>query len=82
MTNEAAMKLSAAPIRFQRVEARAQRRGFRAVRMNLNGSMTPTRIGRARPERRGLPGTQRPDETIIFAIGTIPAARRSTATTR
>ncbi|MBK6703879.1 MAG: M28 family peptidase [Caulobacteraceae bacterium] len=70
VTNEVAMEtFRRANLDFNELKSRAQRRGFRAVRMNLNGSMRlETRV-----EQRTtynvvgtLRGTQRPDERIIY----------------
>ncbi|MCX7358571.1 MAG: M28 family metallopeptidase [Alphaproteobacteria bacterium] len=71
MTNEVAMEtFRRANLDFNELKSRAQRRGFRAVRMNLNGSMHLE----TRAEQRTsynvigvLPGTQRPDETIMYS---------------
>lgn len=71
MNNEVAMEtFRRANLDFNELKSRAQRRGFRAVRMNLTGSMElHTNI-----EQRTtynvvgvLPGTQRPNETIIYS---------------
>jgi Zn-dependent M28 family amino/carboxypeptidase len=71
MNNEVAMEtFRRANLDFNELKQRAQRRGFRAVRMNLTGSMTlNTRIEeRATYNVVGvLPGTQRPDETILYS---------------
>lgn len=82
MTNEVAMEtFRRARLDFNELKARAQRQGFRAVRMNLNGSMRLE----TRTEQRTtynvvgvLPGTQRPDETIMYSahwdhLGRCPA---------
>ncbi len=71
MTNEAAMEtFRRANLDFNELKSRAQRPGFRAVRMNLNGSMRLE----TRTEQRTtynvvgvLRGTQRPDETIMYS---------------
>lgn len=71
MTTEVAMEtFRRANLDFTELKSRAQRRGFRAVRMNLNGSMTlNTNIEtRATSNVVGiLPGTERPDETIMYS---------------
>jgi Zn-dependent M28 family amino/carboxypeptidase len=82
ITNDVAMEtFRRANLDFNELKARAQRPGFRAVRMNLNGSITLN----TRVEQRTtynvigvLPGTQRPDETIIYSahwdhLGRCPA---------
>jgi Zn-dependent M28 family amino/carboxypeptidase len=71
LTNEVAMEtFRRANLDFNELKARAQRPGFRAVRMNLTGSMRLE----TRTEQRTtynvvgvLPGTQRPDETVIYS---------------
>jgi Zn-dependent M28 family amino/carboxypeptidase len=71
VNNDVALELfSRARLDFAELRQRAQRRGFRAVRMNLNGSITlDTNI----EERTTynvvgvLPGTERPDETVIYS---------------
>lgn len=82
MTNEVAMEtFRRANLDFSELKSRAQRRGFRAVRMNLNGSM---RLETRAEQRTSynvigvLPGTQRPDETIMYSahwdhLGRCPA---------
>ena len=82
MTNEVAMEtFRRANLDFSELKSRAQRRGFRAVRMNLNGSM---RLETRAEQRTSynvigvLAGTQRPDETIMYSahwdhLGRCPA---------
>ncbi|MGQ0531888.1 MAG: M28 family metallopeptidase [Caulobacteraceae bacterium] len=80
--NDVAMEtFRRANLDFNELKARAQRRGFRAVRMNLTGSLRLE----TRTEQRTtynvvgvVPGTQRPDETIIYSahwdhLGRCPA---------
>jgi Zn-dependent M28 family amino/carboxypeptidase len=82
VNNDVAMELFArARLDFAELRQRAQRRGFRAVRMNLRGSITlETNI----EERTTynvvgvLPGTERPNETVIYTahwdhLGRCPA---------
>jgi Zn-dependent M28 family amino/carboxypeptidase len=82
INNEVAMEtFRRANLDFAELKARAQRRGFRAVRMNLTGSLALS----TRVEQRTtynvvglLPGTTRPDETIIYSahwdhLGRCPA---------
>lgn len=71
MNNEVAMEsFRRANLDFAELKQRAQRRGFRAVRMNLTGSL---RLETSIEQRTThnvigvLPGTQRPDETIIYS---------------
>ncbi|MEZ5956225.1 MAG: M28 family metallopeptidase [Hyphomonadaceae bacterium] len=71
MTNEVAMEtFRRANLDFDELKSRAQRPGFRAVRMNLNGSM---RLETRTEERTTynvvgvLRGTQRPDETLMYS---------------
>ena len=71
INNEVAMEtFRRANLDFAELKSRAQRRGFRAVRMNLTGSM---RLETRAEQRTSynvvgvLPGTQRPDETIIYS---------------
>lgn len=70
INNEVAMEtFRRANLDFNELKARAQRPGFRAVRMNLTGSM---RLETSAEQRTTynvvgvLPGTERPDETIIY----------------
>jgi Zn-dependent M28 family amino/carboxypeptidase len=70
INNEVAMEtFRRANLDFNELKARAQRRGFRAVRMNLTGSL---RLETSAEQRTTynvvgvLPGTERPDETIIY----------------
>jgi Zn-dependent M28 family amino/carboxypeptidase len=80
--NDVAMEtFRRANLDFAELKARAQRPGFRAVRMNLTGSL---RLD-TRTEQRTtynvvgiLPGTQRPNETIMYSahwdhLGRCPA---------
>ncbi len=71
MTNEVAMEtFRRANLDFNELKARAQRPNFRAVRMNLNGSMTLNTNIETRTTSNVigiLPGTQRPDETIMYS---------------
>ncbi|MGD9965667.1 MAG: M28 family metallopeptidase [Hyphomonadaceae bacterium] len=82
INNEVAMEtFRRANLDFTELKARAQRRGFRAVRMNLTGSL---RLD-TRTEQRTtynvvgvLRGTQRPNETIMYSahwdhLGRCPA---------
>ncbi len=70
INNDVAMEtFRRARLDFNELKARAQRPGFRAVRMNLNGSLHLE----TRAEERTtynvvgvLPGTERPDETVIY----------------
>ncbi|MGE0185824.1 MAG: M28 family metallopeptidase [Hyphomonadaceae bacterium] len=70
INNDVAMEtFRRAGLDFAELKARAQRQGFRAVRMNLTGSLTlHTRI----EERSSynivarLPGASRPNETVIY----------------
>ncbi|MEZ5961373.1 MAG: M28 family metallopeptidase [Hyphomonadaceae bacterium] len=71
INNEVAMEtFRRANLDFNELKGRAQRPGFRAVRMNLTGSM---RLETRTEERTTynvvgvLPGTQRPDETLIYS---------------
>jgi Zn-dependent M28 family amino/carboxypeptidase len=71
INNDVAMEtFRRANLDFAELKQRAQRRGFRAVRMNLTGSM---RLETRAEQRTSynvvgmLPGTQRPDETIIYS---------------
>jgi Zn-dependent M28 family amino/carboxypeptidase len=71
INNDLAMEtFRRANLDFAELKQRAQRRGFRAVRMNLTGSM---RLETRAEQRTSynvvgmLPGTQRPDETIIYS---------------
>ncbi len=71
INNDVAMEtFRRARLDFAELKSRAQRRGFRAVRMNLTGSM---RLETRAEQRTSynvvgvLPGTQRPDETIIYS---------------
>jgi Zn-dependent M28 family amino/carboxypeptidase len=82
MNNEVAMEtFRRANLDFSELKSRAQRSGFRAVRMNLNGSMTLNTSVEQRTTYNVvgvLPGTQRPDETIIYSahwdhLGRCPA---------
>jgi Zn-dependent M28 family amino/carboxypeptidase len=82
VNNDVAMELfSRARLDFNELKQRAQRRGFRAVRMNLDGSIAlQTNI-----EQRStynvvgvLPGRTRPNETMIYTahwdhLGRCPA---------
>jgi len=70
MNNDVAMEtFRRANLDFNELKLRAQRQGFRAVRMNLTGSL---RLETSAVERTTynvvgvLPGTERPDETIIY----------------
>jgi Zn-dependent M28 family amino/carboxypeptidase len=82
INNEAALEtFRRANLDFNELKSRAQRRGFRAVRMNLTGSLALS----TRVEERTtynvvgvLPGTARPDETIMYSahwdhLGRCPA---------
>ncbi len=71
ITNEVAMEtFRRANLDFTELKSRAQRRGFRSVRMNLTGSM---RLETRAEQRTSynvigvLPGTQRPDETVMYS---------------
>ncbi len=70
INNEVAMEtFRRANLDFNELKSRAQRQGFRAVRMNLTGSL---RLETSAEERTTynvvgvLPGTERPDETVIY----------------
>jgi Zn-dependent M28 family amino/carboxypeptidase len=71
MNNDVAMEtFRRARLDFNELKQRAQRRGFRAVRMNLTGSLhleTSTEQRITHNVVGVLPGTQRPDETIIYS---------------
>ncbi|MBL8547416.1 MAG: M28 family peptidase [Hyphomonadaceae bacterium] len=71
VTNDVAMEtFRRANLDFNELKSRAQRRGFRAVRMNLNGSMTLNTNIETRTTSNVvgiLQGTQRPDETILYS---------------
>jgi Zn-dependent M28 family amino/carboxypeptidase len=82
INNDVAMEtFRRANLDFAELKQRAQRQGFRAVRMNLTGSLRLE----TRTEQRTtynvvgvLPGTQRPNETIIYSahwdhLGRCPA---------
>jgi Zn-dependent M28 family amino/carboxypeptidase len=70
MNNEVAMEtFRRAGLDFNQLKARAQQRGFRAVPMNLRGSMTLNTQIETRTTSNivgVLPGTERPDETVIY----------------
>ncbi|MGE0531592.1 MAG: M28 family metallopeptidase [Hyphomonadaceae bacterium] len=70
INNEVAMEtFRRANLDFNELKSRAQRQGFRAVRMNLTGSL---RLETSAEQRTTynvvgvLPGTERPDETVIY----------------
>lgn len=71
ITNDVAMEtFSRARLDFNQLKARAQTRGFRAVPMNLTGSLRlETQIEtRTTANVVGvLPGSQRPNETILYS---------------
>jgi Zn-dependent M28 family amino/carboxypeptidase len=71
MNNDVAMEtFRRAGLNFNELKTRAQRPGFRAVDMNLTGSL---RLETSTEQRTTynvvgvLPGTQRPDETILYS---------------
>lgn len=82
INNDVAMEtFRRANLDFAELKQRAQRRGFRAVRMNLTGSL---RLETSTEERTTqnvvgvLPGAERPDETILYSahwdhLGRCPA---------
>jgi Zn-dependent M28 family amino/carboxypeptidase len=58
-----------AGLNFEQLKARAQQRGFRPVPMNLTGSLTLEQSWEERTTYNivgVLPGSERPDETIIY----------------
>ncbi len=70
INNEAAMEtFQRARLDFNELKARAQRRGFRAVRMNLTGSLhleTDAQVRTTSNVVGLLPGRTRPNETVIY----------------
>ncbi len=70
INNDVAMEtFRRAGLNFERLKARAQQRGFRAVPMNLTGSLTLEQSWEERTTYNivgVLPGSERPDETIIY----------------
>lgn len=70
ITNEVAMEtFRRAGLDFEELKARAQRRGFRGVRMNLTGSITLHTDAEVRTTSNivaMLPGRTRPQETVIY----------------
>lgn len=70
INNEVAMEtFRRANLDFNELKSRAQRQGFRAVRMNLTSSIRLETNAEQRTTYNVvgvLPGTQRPDETIIY----------------
>lgn len=70
INNEVAMEtFRRANLDFAELKSRAQRQGFRAVRMNLTGSIRLETNAEQRTTYNVvgvLPGTERPDETIIY----------------
>ncbi|MEZ5994595.1 MAG: M28 family metallopeptidase [Hyphomonadaceae bacterium] len=71
INNDVAMEtFRRANLDFPELKARAQRRGFRAVRMNLTGSLTLHTNVEQRPSYNVigvLPGRERPQETILYS---------------
>ncbi|WP_135210521.1 M28 family metallopeptidase [Vitreimonas flagellata] len=82
MNNEVAMEtFRRAGLDFNQLKARAQQRGFRAVPMNLSGSVRLETTVETRTTSNivgVLPGRTRPDETILYSahwdhLGRCPA---------
>ncbi|MGE0742720.1 MAG: M28 family metallopeptidase [Hyphomonadaceae bacterium] len=82
INNDVAMEtFRRANLDFNELKQRAQRPGFRAVRMNLNGSLTLNTNVETRTTYNVvgvLPGTERPNETIMYSahwdhLGRCPA---------
>ena len=71
ITNEVALEtFRRAGLDFNALKARAQQRGFRAVPMNLTGSIALETRAETRITQNivgVLPGRERPDETIIYS---------------
>ncbi|MBL8542438.1 MAG: M28 family peptidase [Hyphomonadaceae bacterium] len=71
MNNDVAMEtFRRAHLDLNELKARAQRRGFRAVRMNLNGSLhleTDAQVRTTSNVIGVLPGRSHPNETVIYS---------------